>query len=415
MFLKIKNLLFTQTAKDSAIVLSATLINVVAGGLFFIFVPRILGPADYGLFSVVILTTFALAAFANFGIDTGILRFFKAADSRTNQILKLALEAYLVIGIAIFIAGIFLSSLLANFLGQEVLEPLFRIAFSGLILILLTDFFVATLQARKQFLKASIVHVSSNIVRLSILFVAAYFFTVNLHFLTILFFAVYIISIIIGKGFVSFDFLSAKNHRLQIKSFFGFNFWIAASLAISSIPIDNYLLLMFAGATVTGIYAAPYKILTSLDQFAGNFSRVLAPRFVSFNTNSQAKEFVKKTIPIVLFICFGILMTVFAANPIINLLLGAQYTDSVLIFQIIAISYIFYFGNTIPVSLIIYYFGQSRTVFLITLMVKTVWAIFSFILIPIYQATGAALAHVIAAVVSLSLFTAYAVWRLQKK
>ena len=71
------NLSFTQTGKDTGIVFLGTLINVIIGGLFFILAPRILGPADYGLFSVVLATGLMAFNFANFGIDTGILRFIK--------------------------------------------------------------------------------------------------------------------------------------------------------------------------------------------------------------------------------------------------------------------------------------------------------------------------------------------------
>ena len=84
MFSLIKNLILTDTGKDAVIVSIGTFINIVAGGLFFILTPRILGPEDYGLFSTVIATGLMAASIANFGIDTGILKFAKLGSSYFN-------------------------------------------------------------------------------------------------------------------------------------------------------------------------------------------------------------------------------------------------------------------------------------------------------------------------------------------
>ncbi len=71
----VKSALATRTGKDTYIVFSTTLMNVIAGGLFFVFAPRILGRFNYGLFSTVISTTLLISAIANFGIDSAILKF----------------------------------------------------------------------------------------------------------------------------------------------------------------------------------------------------------------------------------------------------------------------------------------------------------------------------------------------------
>ena len=87
--------------------------------------------------------------------------------------------------------------------------------------------------------------------------------------------------------------------NVQFKNFFGYNFWVAAGLAISAIPFDSYILVKTAGPVATGLFAAPMKILTTTYQFAGGFSRVLAPRYSSFENNQKAIEFSKKSILIV--------------------------------------------------------------------------------------------------------------------
>lgn len=411
-----RNFIGSQTGRDTTVVFIGTFVNVTTGGLFFILAPRLLGPSNYGLFAVVTSTGVLIANLANFGIDTGILRFANFIDQNSaNRILKLAFQAYLLIGVSVFVIGFVVSNFLANLLGHPSLAPLLKIAFSATIFLLLTDFFIATLQAKKQFLKASIVNISSNLLRILILILAAYYFITSLYFLTFLFFFIPIVSVFFGKIFVPLDFLKAKTSVNQFKNFFSYNFWIAASIAVSSVPIDNYLLLKLAGPIATGLYAAPYKILSSVDQFAGNFSRVLAPRLTSFDNHRKAKEFAKETAIIVLAVCMLILIAVISAGPIVNLLLGSKYLDSVNIFRIIGLSEIFFFGNTIPVSLIIYYFGKPKVTLVITVIVTAIWILSNILLIPTYKTIGAAIAELILGITSFSLFTLYVLWQFSLK
>ena len=412
---QIKSLLFTDTGKDTVIVFAGTTISAIIGGIFFVIAPRILGPGDYGLFAVVVSTGLMVTSLANFGMDTGILRFVRVGENETNQkILKLALVAYLLIGILVGAGGFVFAPLISKILSNFSLTPLLRIAFSGVIFLLLTDFFIAVLQSRRQFIKSSLVNIISNVARLIFLGLGAYFFTLDVYLLTVLFFFIPIVSILVGKLFVPLDFLRAKNSKSELKNFFSFNFWIASAIAISSIPIDNYLLVKFAGPVATGIYAAPFKLISIADQLAGNFSRVLAPRFSSFRSHQDAKTYALKTIPILSVLFFVIAFGSVIAEPLVNLLLGGKYQESVNIFRILSLGFAFYFTNTTAVSLVIYYLGKSKEIFLITLIIKLSLFLTSIVLIMKFEELGAATAFLISGILSTLLFNVYAIWQLTK-
>lgn len=414
MFKSLLRLFVTDTSSDTLIVFSGTIANVLIGGAFYIITPRILGPTNYGFFSLVVATCLLVTSIANFGIDTGILRFVKTEKGElNNQILRLALEAYTIIGLAIFTLGFLFSPLLAKFLGYSELTALFRISFAGVILFLLTNFFVATLQARRKFLDAAIVNISTNTARLILIGMAAYFFTINLYFITALFFSVTIISVFIGRLFVPLDFLKAKGYRQHFKDFFSFNFWIAGGLIISSIPFDNYLLVKFAGPLATGLYAAPFKILNGINQFSGNFSTVLASRLSGFENDKKAIEYSKKTLPFVLFISLAIASSAFVAKFFISLI-GNQYANSLVVFQILALGYAFAFANTIAASLIIYYFGKTKVAFWITVIDIASWLVLDLFLIPIYKEVGAAIGVLLSGVIAFIIFNGYVIWRFIK-
>lgn len=407
-------LVVTDTGRDTSIVFAGTFANVIIGGLFFIIAPRILGPESYGLFSVVLATGLMAANLANFGIDTGILKFLKPNNNEENdKILKLALKAYSIIGFVIFVLGLLLAAPLASILNISQSTNLLRISFAGVIFILLTNFFVATLQSKKMFAKASLVNISSNTVRLLILGLAAYFATADLYFLTALFFFVSIVSVVVGKLFVPLDFLKAKEENIHFKNFFGYNFWIAASLAISSIPFDNYLLIKIAGPIATGLYAAPMKMLTTTYQFAGSYSRVLASRFSSFDSDAKATEFAKKASGLVLIIFCGLILSNFTA-PLLTTLFGDEFQKSIPVFRILTVGMAFFFADTVPMALILYYFGKSKIAFYVTIWHYAIYVMLLIYFVNKYSATGAAIAFSLSEIITFLTLTSYVVLKLKK-
>lgn len=411
MISQLKGLIFTETGKDTSIVFLGTLTNIILGGLFFIFVPRILDPADYGLFSTIISTGLMAAAVANFGLDTGILR-FAPEKGLLNRVLSLALKTYLILGIVTAIIGFIIAPMLADFLNQPQIENLLRIAFSGTIFILLTNFFVAALQAKGEFAKASIVNLSSNLARLVILALGSYFALIGLYFLTTLFFLVVVVSVVVGKFYLSFKF--EKTQITLAKEYFSYNIWIALALIISSIPFDNYLLLKLAGPLQTGLYAAPFKLLTFSYQFGGNFSRVLASRFTSFDSDEKAKIFAKKSLIFPAIFSVALVFLIIIAQPLTILLFGKNYLEASNVLRILSFGFIFFFLSTIPSSLILYYFGKSNISLLITVLRYVTFVILLSVLVPTYKSAGAAIAFTTSEITAFLLMISYIFLKFEK-
>ena len=408
----LKNLIFTPTGKDTLIVFAGTAVNVVTGGLFFVIVPRILGPSSYGLFSTVVATSIFVVSFANFGIDTGILKFAKKGSPAFNKYLSLAFYSYILLGLLVSISGVFLSGPISIFLAHPELTSLFRIAFSATILLLLTNFYSAGLQAQEKFTQASLVNISSNVLRFVIISLALVFMKVDLTFVTSLFFFVTLISIVTGVLFLPIKL--EKIAKVDLLKFHNYNFWIGASLIIASFPLDNYVLVKLAGAKEAGIYSAPFKILTFVYQFAGNFSRVLAPRFSSFETNKKAKTFAIKSFSYVILFSFFIFVLALFATPLIRLLFGNNYSDAIPVFRILTIGFIFFFASAIPVSIILYYLGSSRISFILTVLNVVLFFLLLLIMVPAKGAQGASLAFSLTETLYFLACSSYVLIKLNK-
>ncbi len=406
MISKFINKLFSNRIhKDSSTVLAGTALNITAGGLFFIFAPRFLGPVNYGLFSTVIATGLFATSIANFGIDTGILKFTSDNSKDSAKFLSLAFKLYIASGLITSIIGIFLSGFIANLLNQPQISFLLVIAFSSTIFLLLTNFYVAALQAKKEFVKAALVSLSSNVVRILILLTLSLILTLSLNIITILFFFVTILSVITGKIFLPIKLENTQ--KKDLSAFFKFNVFIAASLIISSIPFDNFILLKLAGPLYTGLYAAPLKFLTFSYQFGGNFSKVIATDLFKVKNNQDLLKSVKNSAPVIILFITG-LIVIFICSPIVNkLFFGQEFIGSEIVMRILLIGFAFFFLSIIPSAIILYYFGKSQISFYITLVKYTVYIFFLFLLIPNLKSFGAAWAFSISEIVAFILMSVY--------
>lgn len=401
---ELKHLFFDKTHKDSYVVLAGTVANVAAGGVFFIIVPRILGPYNYGILSAVLATGLAVNAITNFGIDTGILRFSKDPE-KLKEILSVAFKSYIVLGLGSALLGLIFASPIAQFIKIPQIAPLIRIAFALNILLLLTNYYVAALQVKSQFAKASFINFASNIVRLFLVVMFAYFISLDLTTITIIFFAVPIVSVVLGQLFSPFQ--SQANSKNTVKEFYKYNSWIALGLIITSIPLDSYILLKYAGAFQAGLYAAPFKILTVSYQLGGNLTRVFATTLNSANSRADVKIFAKKSLSIISIFVFSLLLLLLAKDFVIKTLFSTAYAASGNMFSILIFGFIFFFLNTIPSSIILYHFGKSSVTFFITFIKYLFFIVLLLALVPTHKAQGAAYAFTATELLSLILMSTY--------
>jgi len=348
-----------------------------------------------------------VAAIANFGLDTGILRF----AAKDNSVLGFAFKIYLALGVLTAIFGFLLAPILSSLLGYPGITSLLRVGFAGVIFLLLTNFFVAALQSRGEFTKAAIVNISSNLSRLLILGIGYYFFTVNLFFLTVLFFFVTIVSVVIGKIYQPLNLSGTTTIK---KEFFKYNFWIAAALIVSAIPFDNYLLLLLSSSAAVGLYAAPFKLLTFGHQFGGNFSRVLASRYAAFDTREKATEFSRKSLVFPGIFIIGLIFLI-VISPFVTQFFGNGYQTSAPVLQILSLGFIFFFASIIPSALILYYFGNPRISFWITIARYMSFIILLIILVPSGQAIGGAWSFTMTELFSLLMMSIYVTYKFQQK
>src|SRR5436190_1353292 len=148
--MKIKEILSTNTFKQSMITFLGTLINGSLGAIFFIFMARWLGPAKFGIFGVGVTVLTLVADISDFGISTGIIRFVGKYAKKDEYValkyLKASFNFRLFISLIVLLIGLLISHGLAiNVFSKPELENILYLAFIGAALFLLYSFITFSL------------------------------------------------------------------------------------------------------------------------------------------------------------------------------------------------------------------------------------------------------------------------------
>lgn len=397
----------------------------LAGFVIHSIVGRMLGPADYGRFGIVVtLTTMIIMLIGN-GIPTAMAKYISEIYD-TNPRLVGVIKKQTIILQTILIGAIttifyFCAPLLAWILGDQTLTPLFRLSTLIIPLFAAASFYFSYYTGLHRFGIQSLLKVSRSVFRIIFIIGLAYFFSLKgaisgyiaaplAVFLLALMFDKFKVSrelsSVGGENFLplrdaqpSFDWRKLTSYAWQIILFF-----LAYELLIS---IDLYLVKgILHDDYLTGIYNAsltigriPYYIFYAL-------TVILLPvisKSTFENNHKKTAEIINQSLRLMLILLVPmiVLMSVFS-RPLIRLFYSHNYIDaaipmSILVWGVgfLTIFYVFCF--------IMSGAGRVRKPMIISMMGLALNTILNYILIKKYGIIGSAVATSITSVI-ITLF-----------
>jgi polysaccharide transporter, PST family len=195
---------------------------------------------------------------------------------------------------------------------------------------------------------------------------------------------------------INFEFQSYKILKYY---FVEANHIFISNLAISLYTISTtFILGIFTNNTVVGYFAAAEKIIGAFKSLMGPITQSIYP-YISKKVNLSKEDglnFIKiifKYISI-----FTLIMSIgifFSAEFLVNLLLGDQYIESILIVKIMAVlPFMIGLSNIFGIQTMIT-FNRKKAFSKILIVGSVLNLILSFILVPIYQHIGSAISVLI--------------------
>lgn len=361
----INKISFSKFGKNLVIMFSENIITKGLNFLIIVLLTRTLGPSDYGKYSFIFVIWALCFQFIDFGLENTVIKF----SSKYNYLINKIMGGYILIKLALLS---FLALILV-FLGQDILllahkealstlAPFILIAIVGETLFFSNDVY---LQAKQKFFKRSIINIIRFSICLSYIVFLLFSNTLTLKTALYMYFIPLIMSMIFVPKYLSFikSFLSEKITPAIKKEIKDYQNWMGISSSANIIlqRLDILLISIIGTYSQIGFYNAAFQLCAIVSVLPYVLSKVMLPR-VSSLSHDEVFDFIKKLYkPIFLFIAALIMVLPFAKN-IIPAILGSEYNDSILIFQLLSIAFAISFA-TIPIEQGLYATDKPKFIF----------------------------------------------------
>lgn len=415
--MNISEILKTRTIIHSSITLMGTVITGVLGILFYILVARFLGPDEFGILMISIALITMLADIANLGTDSGLIRFvgkhYQHDFNKSLQFMKLGLKVKLFVGIVIVVMGWLLVPFISDyfFQKQELILPL-RLSLFGVFGALLFSFVTHSIQAIQKFAVWSFINIIMNGLRLFVILVLISQSHLALDSVLVTYIIMPFLGFLIGMLFLP-EFLLIKNENTIAKEFFHYNRWIAifTIMAALSSRLDIFITGRLLSLEQVGIYSAASQVTSVVPQMIFALATVVAPKLASFNSDIDAKKYLKKLQLFVIGLSFAGILLIPVGAYLLPLFFGSAYQQSVTPFIILFVAQLIFLISLPAHQAVFYYFAYPKLFVWVALGNLLIISIVGWILIFTYGIIGAAVTVLIGNIFN---FLVPGVWVLMK-
>lgn len=409
-------LLLGKTARNSFITVGANLVYGLIIMAFFALASRALGPEQFGLVSIVLAVYAISFDILSLGTSQALVRFVSLylGKNKLESALRFAKAIFNLRVIQVVLLLLFAQTI-GRFLAiniyqqQSLVLPLsLAVAASGGIL--LTDFFILLLQSYEKFFRSAITLIAVAALKLVILLSLLLTSTVSIISVTAAFVVTPALAAGLGAILSPREFLKVNGVRQVTKELFNFSKWMAVWGVTASLAgrVDILLLGKLASAYETGIYAVASRLNMGYIIIGSSFASVLVPKISRMVSKpKQLKHQFVLVSKVVVLLTLGIVAIAFFSRWLIPALFGQQYFPSILVFQSLSLSAIFFVAS-LPANTTLLSLGFSRFIGSLSVLQLAIVLAVGFRLIPLFGAQGAAAALIASYATAFLLSTGYA-------
>jgi PST family polysaccharide transporter len=384
-------------------------LNYILPLITFPYLTRVLGPDKYGLvaFALAFIGYFQILTDYGFNMSaTREISIHREDDEKVSRIYSsvmttkalLMILSFLVMTVIVFSFDKFRSDWLLYYFS-------FLLVVGNLLLP--TWFF----QGMEKMRYISILNIGISLIYTAAIFIfvrgsSDYLYVPLLSALGTIIIGVYSLRLVKRQFGVSFKRPSLPDVKYQLEE--GWHVFIS-TVAISLYTISGtFILGFFASNTIVGYFSVAYRIINIATGLLSPISQSIYPYISSLAVKSreEALIFIKKSTAMVGVLSFLVSLLIFIlAGPILFLLAGAQYSQSVLLVQIMAfLPFIIALSNMFGVQTMLT-FNYKQAFSRIIIIGSAINIILTLILAPFYQAVGISVALVVTEIyVTLAMY-----------
>ncbi|MDD2807881.1 MAG: oligosaccharide flippase family protein [Patescibacteria group bacterium] len=423
---KIKQFISRQAVHDVSLVYVGALLNGVSLFLINIFLGRALTKDLFGVFSLSILVLSTVAEMSDFGLNAGLLRFVpfylrSGEENKLKQLIKTIWRWRIYLSLVLTVGGVVLSSVIAKYIfNRPEIASYVAVSFLGIGGVVLLGFTSTYLQAVSRFKYNAKLQALKGLLRLLLVLILVF---VKIH-AVLPYLIIYIVIpwllfavsyFVLPKNFQTVQ-VSPETKKTINSQLARFSFWLMiwSFAAIIASRIDQIMVSRLLGLEKVAVYAMAFQFIYLYSLAIQSVTAVLMPRINSLQNNQEVREFVKKIWRWLLPTAAVALLLLYPSQYLIQLILGSKYNESLLVYLILSGAMIISFV-TIPFSLVITVFNQTKLVALSGLIQLLFNYFGNLFFIPQYGVMGAGFTFIIGVAFSLFFNWFWSVYLLRYK
>jgi O-antigen/teichoic acid export membrane protein len=398
----LKNIFTHQVTTNTAILSGGRFIAAALGFLIGMLVARVLGPADFGIFSIAMAVFEVAVVFTEIGIGISLVRFvpmYSLKDKeRADYYLKVGFWLLLASAFVVAGVGLILSPTIAvRIYNKPQLTNPIRLGFIAVIGGILWSYLLSSLHARELFSRYAVFSIIIGLLKLGVIGLLIYLAAITVTNVLLVYIMIPVAGFILGIIYTPTRLFGARGKLGEtIRSLINFSKWIFLIdfFWMLSSRIDLLILGYFVKDEALGHYSMAYYMISVFTILTSSLVNVLLPYVSKFDTMEQIREYVQKIPKITLSCALLLLPVIFIIGPVIHLVVGQEYTPSILLFQVMFFGFLVTFIID-PIYLVAYPVNKPRIISLLCIIRLILSAGTNLLLIPRYGALGAAAASVI--------------------
>lgn len=390
------------------------ILNYILPLLTVPYLVRVLGPEKYGLvsFAQAFVNYFVIFTDYGFGLSaTREISIYREDRKRVSEIFSAVMVAKCIFGVLSFVAFLLIILLVPRFGREWILFMFSFITVIGNIL-----FPVWFFQGMERMKYITLLNILSKGIFTACIFLfvrrsADYLYVPLISSLGALVAGGISLKVAVDGFGVNFHVPSFKALKHQIKE--GWHVFVS-TVAISLYTVSNtFLLGLLTNNTIVGYYSAAEKIVRAVLGLLTPASQTLYPYMSVLASESKERllRFAKKILFLVGGTMFLVSLLLFIFAPlVVDLLLGVQYEQSVVVVRVLAfIPFVVGLSNVFGIQTMIP-FGLKRDFSKIILSAGCINVVLALLLIPLFFHVGVAMAWLMTEIfVTTAMF-----WRLRK-
>ncbi len=356
---KVRDLLSSQTGKDTLISLTGLLATTGIGFVYSVILARFLEPAAFGVYSSVTALASIIYSVGDFGFTSSVLNFLPKQKEKRHLIINTGFTFQALVALA------FLAILTALSFFNHLLIPgslPYHFVLAGILIVnyLLFNLVQSIFASERRFWRISIGQIIDSGLKIVIVFLLLCSAKLSIS-------SALVANII--SSFVAL-MLTFGGQLLKIKpiidrqvfrSMAGYAKWIAVSRFFTVLvsKIDILIINVFASSFQAGIFSAANRVAMVFALLISTLNSVVNPRFSAFDSKAKVRLYIWKLSLFIFPMAALMLAMSLLAEPLIGFVYGRGYELAVPVFRAITLSMIPFLFSVIITPPLLYSYGQT--------------------------------------------------------